>query len=169
MYSTFAAEVIQPASWPLTFAHVRHCSCCCTVDCMYITHPTHENQGRIQMVLRNQDSSGQKLNVVERGKEFCVQLRWVFVESCSQTFTVYANACPVQGVLHNTVGCIVATISHSLRGAYENSEFIQYGILTGTNWRCMSSQAERNQSDSVSASTGADGRRTNCGKIARNP
>ncbi len=38
-----------------------------------------------------------------------------------------------------------------------------------TNWRCMSSQADRNQSDSLSGSTGADGRRTNCGKIARNP
>ena len=103
MYSTFAAELIQPPFRQLTFAHVRHCSPDYTVDSMYITHTTHGNHARTRMVLRNQDSSDPKLNVVLRGKEFCVVLRWVFVESCSGKFTIYANGLSLEGVLHSTV------------------------------------------------------------------
>ena len=73
--STFAAELIQPPFRQLTFSHVRHCSPDYTVDSMYSTHTTDGNHARTQMVLTNQDSSDPKLNVVERGKEFCVQLR----------------------------------------------------------------------------------------------
>ena len=75
IYSTFAAELIQPPFRQLTFAHVRHFSPDYTVDSMYGTHTTDGNHARTQMVLRNQDSSDPKLNVVVRGKEFCLQLR----------------------------------------------------------------------------------------------
>ena len=75
MYSTFAAELIQPPFRQLTFSHVRHCSPDYTVDSMYSTRTTDGNHARTQMVLRNQDSFDQTANVVVRGKEFCLQLR----------------------------------------------------------------------------------------------
>ena len=62
-----------------------------------------QREGREWILLGNQGSSGQKLNVVVRGKEFCLQLRWVFVESCSQKFTVYAKVLSMEGALSGTV------------------------------------------------------------------